>query len=89
MADDIVKRLRTVDEFSDAIGIMDAAADEIERLRAEVDAEGNCTNLLMLDISRLRSAGDALFAAISALRIQNFDVAVINAMHDWEKVRYG
>ena len=34
MTDDIVKRLRTVDEFSDAIGIMDAAADEIERLRA-------------------------------------------------------
>ena len=33
MADDIVTRLRTVDEFSDAIGIMDAAADEIERLR--------------------------------------------------------
>lgn len=33
MTDDIVTRLRTVDIWSDAIGIMGQAADEIERLR--------------------------------------------------------
>lgn len=40
MSEDIVTRLRTVDEFSDAIGIMDEAANEIERLRAENDRLG-------------------------------------------------
>ncbi len=32
---DIVKRLRNVNRFSEAILVMDVAADEIERLRAE------------------------------------------------------
>lgn len=30
---DIVNRLRTVDIWDDAVGLMDKAADEIERLR--------------------------------------------------------
>lgn len=35
-----------------------AAADEIKRLRAELDAEGNDSNLLMLEIERLRAERD-------------------------------
>lgn len=35
MTDDIVTRLRTVDIYSDAVRIMDQAADEIDRLRAD------------------------------------------------------
>lgn len=38
MTDDIVTRLRTVDRWSDVIGITTEAADEIERLRAAGDA---------------------------------------------------
>lgn len=61
--------------------------EEVKRLSSALDAEGNDANLLMLEIQRLRAAGDALAAAISALPIQRFGegLAVINAMHDWEK----
>lgn len=53
MTDDIVARLRTVDEFSDAVKIMDEAADEIERLREQVTDLKN--------LYRLRSQlGDAV-----------------------------
>jgi hypothetical protein len=37
VADDIVTRLRTVDIWDDAVGLMDRAADEIERLHAEIN----------------------------------------------------
>lgn len=46
MADDIVTRLRTVDEFSDAIGIMDAAASEIEHLTTMLDQFHDDVNTL-------------------------------------------
>lgn len=61
---DLAIRLRSAARSGDLpLGISfdcDAVADEIERLRAELNAEGNDSNLLMLEIERLRAAGDAL-----------------------------
>lgn len=76
-------------------------ADDIEALEARIDrlyrelATTNITNSrlesdnahLREEVRRLRAAGDALAASISALPIQRFGegLVVINAMHDWEK----
>jgi len=48
VADDIVTRLRTVDIWDDAVGLMDRAADEIERLRAAGDALVNALETNMM-----------------------------------------
>lgn len=63
---ELIERLRTFGAYAmDEDGNMSefhpnalttAAADEIERLRSALDAEGNDTNLLMLEIERLRDA---------------------------------
>lgn len=63
MADDIVTRLRTVDEFSDAIGIMDAAADEIERLRAAGNALHAWITVNATSIQQERASHDAVLTA--------------------------
>ena len=55
MNDDIVTRLRTVDEFSDAVKIMDQAADEIELLRADIARILNLVDRSCDEIERLRA----------------------------------
>ena len=70
MADDIVTRLRLRAAHATDDYLSYAAADEIERLRAERDDHAKSVGTIMQvatdEIERLRFAGDALAAAYEA-----------------------
>jgi len=71
MTDDIVKRLRLLGSIYCPYGCDEEghpAADEIERLRAEVDLKGYRIDALNAEIERLRVAGDAVIEVALGVR---------------------
>jgi hypothetical protein len=73
MTNDIVERLRiAVDESQWEMPLASErerlAADEIERLRAEVDLKGYRIDALSAEIERLRVAGDAVIEVALGVR---------------------
>ena len=58
---------------------------EVQRLRAELDSEGNDANLLMLEIERLRAAGDALVGALE----NNLMATAVVLVNQWKEARRG
>ena len=97
MTDDIVERLRIKDgaytEFWQQ-KLMDEAADEITRLRAEVARKADYAERMdalaeerLINSNRLRAAGDGL--AVAYRTLGGLDAAYDTAIREWEEARRG
>jgi hypothetical protein len=85
MADEIVTRLvafHGLPRCTDSVCVVCEAAEEIERLRSALDAEGNDANLLMLEIQRLRAAEGGRIVNLRMLNEANAESSRLRAAGD-------
>ena len=94
---DIVTRLRdgadSCDSFCDVCTsphvLAREAADEIERLRSEVDIKGHRVDDLYAEIEQLKTAGDSLLDMALSIRLGTLSKEDIQPFIDaWEDARY-